>query len=165
MASTHTNETVFATAGIETANLEFPELEIPVLTGIQRQGDLIVVPTTMDHRGVPLTDGVTVVEAESAAGNAHILIGEGSWTRNHYDDLIQGVVSVPPDGEAFLIHTEEHNALGIGPGTYEIRRQREWDPTAGVAEFEARQRAEDRAEQAERLRIREELVAYRRVRD
>lgn len=165
MTSTHTNETVFATAGIEPANLEFPELEIPVLTGVQRQGDLVIVPTADGQPGVPLSDGVTVVEAESGSGNSHILIGDGSWTRDVDNDLIEGVVSVPSGGEAFLIHTEEHNALGIGPGTYEIRRQREWDPTAGAAEFEARQRAEDISEEAERLRIREERLAYRRVRD
>jgi hypothetical protein len=158
MTSTHTNETVFATVGIDTTNLEFPDLGIPVLTGIQRQGDLIVVPATAPHTGVPLGDGVAVVKAESDAENSHILIGDGSWHRAVGDELVEGWVTVTAGGEAFLIHTEEHNALGIGPGTYEIRRQREWDPLAGAAEFDARRLAEDRAEAARQL-------AYRRVRD
>lgn len=158
MTITHTNETVFATAGIDTTNLEFPELGIPVLTGVQRQGDLIIVPTEACRSGTPLGAGVTVVEAESNAGNSHILIGDGAWQRAVGNELIEGWLEVPERGEAFLIHTEEHNALGIGPGSYEIRRQREWDPMAAAAEADARQQAEERAEELRRL-------AYRRVRD
>ena len=158
MTITHTNETVLGTAGIDTTNLEFSDLGIPVLTGVQRQGDLILVPTEARRSGAPLGMGVTVVEAESNAGNSHILIGDGSWQRAVGNELIEGWLEVPEGGEAFLIHTEEHNALGIGPGSYEIRRQREWDAGAGVAAFDARQEAEELAEQLRRL-------AYRRVRD
>lgn len=158
MTATHTNEAVLATAGIDTTNLELPELEIPVLTGVQRQGDLILVPTEAGRPGVLLGAGVTVVEAESKPGNSHILIGDGSWRRAVGNELIEGWLEVPDGGEAFLIHTEEHNALGIGPGYYAIRRQREWDAGAAAAAFDARQEAEERAEQLRR-------IAYRRVRD
>jgi hypothetical protein len=161
MAGLHTNETVFATAGFDTTNLEFPELEIPILTGIQRQGDLVVVPTgalSGTSSGESIRAGIAVVGQDGSAGNAHILIGDGSWHRLNGNDLIEGRVTVPGGGEAFLIHTEEHNALGLGPGTYEIRRQREWDPVAASAEF-------DQRVEAERLRIAEELNAYRRIRD
>jgi hypothetical protein len=158
MTITHTNESVFATAGIDTTNLEFPELGIPTFTGVQRQGDLILVPTEARHSGVPLGAGVTVVEAESNAGNSHILIGDGLWQRAVGNELIEGWLEVPEGGQAFLIHTEEHNALGIGPGSYEIRRQREWDAGADAAAFEALREADERAEQLRRL-------AYRRVRD
>lgn len=157
MTITHTNETVFATAGIDTTNLEFPELEIPILDGIQRQGDLILVPVPDRHTEVPLGDGVTVVEAESGSGNAHILIGDGTWRRAVGHELVEGWVSVPAGGQAFLIHTEEHNALGIGPGCYEIRRQREWDSAAEASARDARLIAEERALQAR--------LAYRRVSD
>jgi hypothetical protein len=161
MAGLHTNETVFATAGFDTTNLEFPELEIPILTGIQRQGDLVLVPTgalTGTSSGESIRAGIAVVGQDGSAGNAHIVIGDGSWHRFDGDDLVEGRVTVPEGGEAFLIHTEEHNALGLGPGTYEIRRQREWDPAAASAEF-------DQRVEAERRRIADELIAYRRIRD
>lgn len=157
MVTTHTNETVLATAGIDPTNLEFPDLEIPVLTGIQRQGDVIVVPSVAPVAGVPIGDGVDVVEAETDSMNSHILIGDGHWLRHSGDGLVAGTVWVPEGGEAFLIHTEEHNALGIGPGCYQVRRQREWAPEV------ARSHEEVRAD-AERERIARQ-EAYRRVRD
>ena len=33
---------------------------------------------------------------------------------------------VPDGGEAYLIHSDEHGAMGIAPGSYEVRRQQEW---------------------------------------
>jgi len=39
-------------------------------------------------------------------------------------------ISVPKDGAA-LVH-EEHDAIQVAPGTYEVRRQREFDMMAGV---------------------------------
>lgn len=165
MTITHTNGTVLAAAGIDTTNLEFPELGIPVLTGIQRQGDLMLLPVAEAPTGVPIDEGVAVVAAESAVGNAHILIGDGQWQRAEGDVLVEGWVTVPEGGEVFLIHTEEHNALGIGPGRYEIRRQREWDALAASDAFDASQLAEERTEEAERRRLMEERIAYRRVHD
>jgi len=127
--TSHTNISILDRAGIAAMNIEFPDLEVPVLTGNQRQGDVYVLRATSSHIGLPIGAGVAVVEAESNSANTHVLVGEGLWQAaiKRWDSLVQGWLTVPEGSEAFLIHTEEHNALGIGPGTYEIRRQREWD--------------------------------------
>jgi hypothetical protein len=165
MEMTHTNESVLSAAGLGSERLELPDLEIPILGGVQRQGDLLLVPASAPAQGIALGDGVLVVEAEDATGNSHILIGDGTWLRSAHHSLVEGWVTVPEGGEAFLIHTEEHNALGIGPGSYEIRRQREWDAQSAGFEAWARQEAADHAELDERRRVQAERDAYRPVRD
>lgn len=103
------------------------ELSIPVLTGPQRQGDVIVLPrpdrkpaTTV----VPRT-GTPVVRGENG-GNTHAIVGTALCdTRTAtVDDLTIAVLTVSPGDVAWLAHPE-HGYMGIGPGTYELRRQRE----------------------------------------
>lgn len=130
---THTNTSVLTRHGYQTVNIEFPELEIPVLSANQRQGDVLLLKITRQHEGGrPLGKGVEVVRSEQGS-NTHTLHGDGTWLANDRaidpEVLVQGWLTVPDGGEAFLIHTEEHSAIGVGPGTYEIRRQREY---AGV---------------------------------
>jgi hypothetical protein len=113
--------------------------EVPVLLGVQAQGDLLIVPLHMaydeGHRvptwpaGNPVgAAGVQVVRGEST-GNTH-------WLHAGFDSpgvafhsagagQVVGVLTVPAGQTAMLIHTDEHGANGIGPGTYEIRRKRE----------------------------------------
>jgi hypothetical protein len=126
----HTNTSVLTAHGHHVDNIEHPDLEIPVIAGNQRQGDVLILKVTTPHAGTPLGKGVTVVRAETNTANTHTLVGDGHWEpnarANREDELVQGWLTVPADGEAFLIHTEEHSALGIGEGTYEIRRQREY---------------------------------------
>jgi hypothetical protein len=43
--------------------------------------------------------------------------------------LLIGILTVPAGCEQYLAH-DEHGYLGIGPGTYEVGRQREWTPSA-----------------------------------
>lgn len=127
----HTNTTVLTRHGVSLDNIEHPDLEIPIISGNQRQGDVLVLKVTTTHAGQPLgKTGVVVVRSEATASNTHTLVGDGLWEPNaralNDDELVQGWLTVPPTGEAFLIHTEEHSAIGIGEGTYEIRRQREY---------------------------------------
>lgn len=127
----HTNTTVLTRHGVNLDNIELPELEIPVITGNQRQGDVMVLKVTTRHDdGAPLGKGVVVVRSEVNSANTHTLVGHGLWKANpnatREDELVQGWLTVAPGQEAFLIHTEEHSAIGIGEGTYEIRRQREY---------------------------------------
>lgn len=125
----HTNTTVLDRFGVSALALEFPEAEVPILTGGQRQGDVLLLPVTTKHAGEPIGKGVTVVAAETNSANTHSLHGDGTWepnARRSVTDLVEGWLTVPEGGEAFLIHTEEHGALGVGPGTYEVRRQREF---------------------------------------
>lgn len=103
------------------------DLEVPVCTGLQRQGDVLVKPVRPGKdMGVPVgPDGVPVVRGE-AGGNTHLLVaveGRVSW-RPSTDMAVQGVVTVDAGAQAGLIHPE-HGLTLIGPGCYSIERQTE----------------------------------------
>jgi hypothetical protein len=109
------------------------DAEVPVLTGPQAQGDLLVVPASAPDgvRWQPVPPlGIQVVHGE-ATGNTHWLHhGFGStgvrWAWPDGDHpLVVGHLSVPDGGSALLIHTDEHGANGVGPGCYAVRRKRE----------------------------------------
>lgn len=107
------------------------ELTVPVSAGLQRQGDIIVIPSTAVHAStaIPAT-GYPVVRGE-AGGNTHLLLGDTAGAV-FYDlattggdlDLDLGTLTVAPGSVGYLAHPE-HGYAGIAPGTYTIRRQRE----------------------------------------
>jgi hypothetical protein len=106
------------------------QVTVPVLTDPQAQGDLIVIPVTVGlfdkHATTALpAEGVPVVRGENG-GHTHHLIGEGPvcWAGNRDGAQTLGVLTVPADATAYVVHPE-HGAAGIGPGTYVLRRQRE----------------------------------------
>jgi hypothetical protein len=111
------------------------DAEVPVLTGPQAQGDLLVVPADppdgLQWCPVP-KQGVKVVHGE-ATGNTHWLHGgfgatgvRWAWPDPSADDLlVAGYLAVPAGESALLIHTDEHGANGIGPGRFAVRRKRE----------------------------------------
>lgn len=107
------------------------DAEIPILRGIQRQGDVIVIPMraakVAGQAPVP-ADGVPVVRGE-AGGNTHLLVAGTPeiailWASRQATaanpDL--GTLTVPAGGTAYLMHPE-HGAQGIAPGDYILRRQ------------------------------------------
>lgn len=99
---------------------------VPVLTGLQVQGDLIVIPTRPSAKqGKPVgRDGVPVIRSENQ-GHTHLLIGEDlAWAPVKQFGQDIGVVTVPADGTGYLAHPE-HGYLAFGPGCYLLRRQRE----------------------------------------
>ncbi len=107
------------------------EVSVPVNTGLQCQGDVAILPAAGARfaatTAVPKA-GYPVVRGESG-GNTHSLHGDGSVFFDPAEQvdaraLRLGVLSVPDGSTAYLIHPE-HGAMGIGPGTYELRRQRE----------------------------------------
>lgn len=129
-----TLEDAIAQFGVDVDEQHQREAEIPVITGLQAQGDVLVVPvdTTVpadDTHQVP-AGGIAVVEGENG-GHTHLLLASGTvtWVPNpragqNTDDLVLGHLGVATDATAYLAHPE-HAYSGIGGGTYEIRRQRE----------------------------------------
>lgn len=127
-----TLETILNRAGLDVLSVLDAQVGVPVLAGLaQAQGDLIILPrpnTRAATTAIPQV-GAMVVRAESSGGNTHSL---HSWSGPacYYDSrssegLTLGVLTVPDGATVYLVHTEEHGANGFGPGTYEIRRQRE----------------------------------------
>ena len=99
---------------------------IPVLTGVQFQGDVAVVPTNGKlATGTVPQAGVPVVRGENG-GNTHLLLHTPGVTFDAVDNgsLIIGRLTVAENSTAYLAHPE-HGYAGIGTGTYGIRRQRE----------------------------------------
>lgn len=131
-AQTLTNGAILERHSISTDGIEHLDMEVPVLTGPQAQGDVLVLPAQSAERGTRIpSEGLTIVRGETTGGNAHILHsldGECLWRPepDASEALTQGYLTVPDGASATLIHTQEHSVIGIGPGSYEIRRQREF---------------------------------------
>lgn len=104
------------------------DLEIPVLSGLQRQGDVLVRPAELAAKTPVPPTGTPVVRGESG-GNTHaVFAADGDVFCDIQPstgrDLRVAVLSVPEGSTAYLGHPE-HGYQGIAPGNYEIRRQRE----------------------------------------
>ncbi len=106
-------------------------LDIPVITGLQHQGDVSVIPAGMvkDFRepsAVLRPAGVAVVRGESG-GNTHQLLAAGvvrfDLRTATAQDLTLGSLRVTEGAVAYLDHPEHGNS-GIGPGAYVLRRKR-----------------------------------------
>lgn len=111
------------------------EVTIPVIDGLQAQGDLIVIPLRLlpevrltswaRWRAVP-RQGVELLRS-AAGGNPHTLMadpGTCQWTANISDPVRLALGAFTTTATAYLIHPE-HGATGIAPGTFVVRRQRE----------------------------------------
>ena len=128
-------------AGLDALNVLDAQIDVPALAAVQAQGDLIILPRPMKRATTPIpAAGVTIVRAESAARNTHTL---HSWVGptclwdfvdNGPADLILGVLTVPEGATAYLVHSEEHGANAMAPGSYEIRRQREMADTIRIVQ-------------------------------
>lgn len=119
-----------AKVGVSVPDHLVADAEVPILTGAQAQGDLLVIPiesTNAKLTTIPDT-GVQVVFGE-ATGNSH-------WLHRGFDSpdvkfarVSSGqciaVLHVPDGQNAQLIHTDEHGSAGIGPGLYGIHEKRE----------------------------------------
>jgi hypothetical protein len=102
------------------------DVEIPVHTGPQRQGDVVAIPCARKAT-MPLTlAGVAVVRGENG-GNTHALHadrGDSFFNPNLGSGQILGWLTVAAGSVSILSHPE-HGFMAFGPGSYEIRRQRE----------------------------------------
>ncbi|GIH02145.1 hypothetical protein Rhe02_02120 [Rhizocola hellebori] len=117
--------------------LDHLELEaaIPVVNGLQAQGDLIVIPHAMVEqtavigfrtwRKVP-PSGVELLRSASG-GNPHTLVADPytcEWLPWPWDPTGLAIAALRNTSTVYLIH-REHGATGIAPGTWVVRRQRE----------------------------------------
>ncbi len=129
----HTLATLIDRHGVDVLDHLDRDVTVPVLTGLQFQGDVAVIPTVHPvHKAaqpVPAA-GVPVVRGESG-GNTHLLIADGdgvTWAaapdRRDPAALDLGTLTVPEGAAAYLAHPE-HAYAGIGAGVYTVRRQRE----------------------------------------
>ena len=108
--------------------------EVPVLTGPQAQGDLLILPWPADVHpqqraadmaaAQPVTAPLVVITGDN--GHDHILTPAPGVAWYAYPDGQQtlGVLTVADGAMAVLGHIE-HGDTHIGPGVYVIRRQRE----------------------------------------
>lgn len=120
------------------------EARIPLVGGLQAQGDLIVIPERYAHNAsVPMyavwlevpASGVELLRG-AAGGNTHTLVadpGACEWTTTVIDRSGLALGMLRTSSPAYLIHAE-HGATGFEPGTYLVRRQRQantarrWSP-------------------------------------
>lgn len=101
------------------------EAEVPKVSRQAAQGDVLILRVTTKPATTPMPKTVVVVASEASA-NTHTLhpIGECFWDANP-NGLVQGKLTVSEGSGALLSH-QEHGNFEILPGTYELRRQREW---------------------------------------
>lgn len=105
------------------------DAEIPVVCGMQRQGDLLIAP-----QPAGLVAGLTPV----GAGGVQLVAGEASGNTHWLDSADPqrpvswstagtglGVIVVPDGTHALVTHTDEHGSIAVGPGCYRVVRQRE----------------------------------------
>jgi len=96
-----------------------------------RQGDVLLIGVeALPHTVVPATpaDGRVVLAYGEVTGHAHAI-----WSdRVHFfreDGTGRGFIQVYGSEPVALTH-EEHDPISLNPGTYEVVRQREYEPKA-----------------------------------
>ncbi|SEG76936.1 hypothetical protein SAMN05444920_104432 [Nonomuraea solani] len=113
-------------------------MQIPVIDGLQAQGDLIVVPHSFVADSVMTwhearwqwvpPEGVELLRG-AAGGNPHALVAEPRtcrWTTQVSDASGLTIGMFTATEPVYLLHPE-HGGSGCAPGTYVVRRQREQD--------------------------------------
>ncbi|MEW2500681.1 MULTISPECIES: hypothetical protein [unclassified Amycolatopsis] len=112
------------------------QVTVPVLDGLQAQGDLIVIPHALVARTVVLhtnawwqdvpRGGVELVRGVDGR-NPHTLVADPDtcrWTSSVRDPLNLGIAVFENSAPAYLIHPE-HGGSGVAPGRWLARRQQE----------------------------------------
>lgn len=111
------------------------QVTVPVIDGLQAQGDLIVIPLALLNtvtlhswarwRPVP-ADGVELVRGV-AGNNPHTLVADAGtcrWTAEVRDPVGLGIAAFENTAPAYLVHPE-HGGSGVAPGRWLVRRQQE----------------------------------------
>lgn len=111
------------------------DLDIPVLSGPQCQGDVSICPASLYGTkptfgdAVPVTGAGVEVIRGGAMNNAHTLRSLDdfvTWEPVAFSDegVALGRLTVPAGAACFLEHPE-HGFNGVGAGSYVVGRQRE----------------------------------------
>lgn len=112
------------------------QVTVPVVDGLQAQGDLIVIPFAMVDtvtvagqrwRQLP-PEGVELVRGV-AGNNPHTLVADAGtcrWTTALRDPLGLAIAVFENTAPAYLVHPE-HGGSGVAPGRWLVRRQQERD--------------------------------------
>jgi hypothetical protein len=109
------------------------DVQVPVLGGLQAQGDLFIIPLAdavyrvdpHDVKPVPAA-GIAVIEA-IGSGHEHRLFAGTPGTATFGPASAfggQDIGVLECTEPAYLLHPE-HGAAGVAPGSYVLRRQRE----------------------------------------
>lgn len=89
-----------------------------------RQGDLLIKKVSKMPEKTKKRNGLVILEGE-ATGHAHRLTAGEIHETNDGASIFFRL-----DRPAQLVH-EEHAAIGFDPGTYQVVRQREFNPFEG----------------------------------
>ncbi|MGV8872905.1 MAG: hypothetical protein ACOH2Q_10280 [Rhodococcus sp. (in: high G+C Gram-positive bacteria)] len=148
MNSNMTLSTLTTLSGLGVLDYLDREISVPVIDGLQAQGDLIVVPHALVMASVAVTDrnhienvplsGLELLRS-AVGGNPHNLVADGgpcTWSSPVFDTRGLALGILDTSVTAYLIHPE-HGATGIAPGRYVIGRQREgtrtgWNGSVGL---------------------------------
>ncbi len=124
------------------------QVTVPVIDGLQAQGDLIVLPLSLVGEGgfsrqnlrqLPAS-GLELVRGE-AGNNPHTLVADPGTCRLTtvvFDPERLAIAVFENSAPAYLVHPE-HGGTGVAPGSWLVRRQREISsarrPLRGPARF------------------------------
>jgi len=105
------------------------------MQGLIRQGDVLIIPVATipkNTRKVKRDRGRVVLAYGEVTGHAHAIVHPDVTlvSAGEADELRMWMQVTAPE-PVELLH-EEHDTLLVPPGSYEIRRQREYAPAAPV---------------------------------
>lgn len=93
-----------------------------------RQGDVLLVETTEIPAGTPSQD--RVLAHGEVTGHAHAIEGEVEIIRRDDPSTAEVVDAWLRMRSGGTLTHQEHGAISLPPGSYEVRRQREYTPGA-----------------------------------
>ena len=95
--------------------------------GLLRQGDVLLIPLDRVPKDVSVAEsGSRLVLAEGeATGHAHAVLADEAELAEAPDGTLY--LSIVGSSTAALVH-DEHDAISLEPGAYQVVRQREYEP-------------------------------------
>lgn len=103
------------------------QAEVPTVTTAACQGDVSLLRVTTDPAVKAIPKAGVVVAQSGQGGHAHTITGAGMFDAapRRTGSLVIGRLTVPVGADVLISH-QEHGALLIAPGTYDVGSQREF---------------------------------------